>query len=119
MLAYNGDHVSLCPLITHFLTVIYDRRNLGLYAWIADRVKNNYGYETPNTLPQLYAQSRLMAFRANKEHHRSLEEMYAAQRSASTSAQSAPSPTLPPSPNDSSAGSASKDEPPESKSKLG
>ena len=60
-----------------------------------------------------------MAFRANKEHHCSLEEMYAAQRNASTSAQSAPSPTLPPSPNDSSAGSASKDEPPESKSKLG
>ena len=59
------------------------------YAWIADRVKNNYGYETPSTLPspQLYAQSRLMAFR---EHHRSLEEMYASQCNASTSAQSAP-----------------------------
>ena len=42
-----------------------------------------------------------------------------AQRNASTSAQSAPSPTLPLSPKDSSAGSASKDETPESKSKLG
>ena len=34
--------------------------------WIAYRVKNNYGYVTPSTLPQLYAQSRLMAFRANR-----------------------------------------------------
>ena len=42
-----------------------------------------------------------------------------AQRNASTSAQSASSPTLPLSPKDSSAGSASKDETPESKSKLG
>ena len=58
------------------------------------------------------------SWRVNKEHQRSLEEMYAAQRNASTSAQSDPSPTLPASPNDSSA-SASKDEPPEYKSKLG
>ena len=42
-----------------------------------------------------------------------------AQRNASTSTQSAPSPTLPLSPKDLSAGSASKDETPESKSKLG
>ena len=51
VLACDGDYVSLRPLITHFLTVIYDRRNLGLYAWIADRVKNNnYGYETPSAV---------------------------------------------------------------------
>ncbi|KAF8807123.1 PP2C-domain-containing protein, partial [Phlegmacium glaucopus] len=57
------------------------------YAWIADRVTNNYGYETPSTLLQLYAPSRLMAFRANSEaysiHHRALEK-YTAQRDASS-----------------------------------
>ena len=108
-----------CDNMTLLIVAItHGRSKEEWYAWIADRVKNNYGYETPSTPPQLYAQRRLLAFRANKEHHRSLEEKHAAQRNASTSVQSAPSPTLPLSPNDSSAGSASKDEPPESKSKL-
>ena len=33
------------------------------YAWtrIADRVRNNYGYNTPSTLPQLYPQDQIMA----------------------------------------------------------
>ena len=100
------------------VAITHGRSKEEWYAWIADRVKNSYGYETPSTPPQLYGQSRLMAFRANKEiydkHNRSPEEKYA-------SAQSVPSPTRPRplSTNDSSAGSASKDEPPESKSKLG
>lgn len=36
-------------------------------AWITDRVKNGYGYNTPTVLPQLYAQSRIMSFRARRE----------------------------------------------------
>lgn len=35
--------------------------------WIINRVKENVGYPTPDTLPQLYAQSRLVAFRARRE----------------------------------------------------
>jgi len=35
--------------------------------WVTDRVKNQYGYETPSTLPQLYAQSRLMSFKVRRE----------------------------------------------------
>ena len=113
-----------CDNMTLLIVAItHGRSKEEWYAWIADRVKNSYGYETPSTLPQLYGQSRLMAFRANKEindkHRRSLEEKHAAQRNASTSAQSVLSPTRPLSTNDSSAGSASKDELPESKSKLG
>ena len=109
-----------CDNMTLLIVAItHGRSKAEWYAWIADRVKSNYGYVTPSTLPQLYGQSRLMAFRANKEiydkHHHSLEEKHAAQRNASTSA---PSPSLLLSSNDSSAGSASKDEPPESKSKL-
>ena len=67
------------------------------YAWIADRVRNNYGYNTPSILPQLYPQDQLMVFRARMESynrfHREREENAAAERNASTSVQSAPSST--------------------------
>lgn len=36
-------------------------------SWITTRVQEQYGYATPSTLPQLYAQSRLMSFRARRE----------------------------------------------------
>jgi protein phosphatase PTC2/3 len=110
----SGAGIGCDNMTVLIVAITHGRSKEEWYAWIADRVRNNYGYETPSALPQLYAQSRLMAFRANKEiydkHHRTLEEKYAAQRNASTSAQSAPSPTQARSPNDSPAGFANKDE---------
>lgn len=35
-------------------------------AWVTDRVKNRVGHQTPEALPQLYSQSRLMAFKAKR-----------------------------------------------------
>ncbi|KAF9646036.1 PP2C-domain-containing protein [Thelephora ganbajun] len=35
-------------------------------AWVTDRVKNHVGHATPEALPQLYSQSRLMAFKAKR-----------------------------------------------------
>ena len=119
----SGAGIGCDNMTVLIVAITHGRSKEEWYAWIADRVRNNYGYETPSTLPQLYAQSRLMAFRANKEiydkHHRALEEKYAAQRNASTSAPSAPPSTQEISPKESSAGSASKDELPEPKSKWG
>ncbi|EJF63408.1 PP2C-domain-containing protein [Dichomitus squalens] len=37
------------------------------YNWVTDRVKNKYGYQTPETLPQLYSTSRLMSFKVKRE----------------------------------------------------
>ena len=115
----SGAGIGCDNMTVLIVAITHGRSKEEWYTWIADRVKNNYGYETPSALPQLYAQSRLMTFRANKEiydrHHRSLEEKYA-QRNASTSPQSAASPTQARSQNDSSADSASKDELPEPKS---
>ena len=34
--------------------------------WVTDRVKNNVGHATPDALPQLYSQSRLMAFKTKR-----------------------------------------------------
>ena len=117
----SGAGIGCDNMTILIIAITHGRSKKEWYDWIADRVRNNYGYHTPSTLPQLYAQSRLMAFRANKEvfdrHNRALEEKYAAQRNASTSAQSAQS-TQATSQNDASAGSATKDELPESKSKA-
>ena len=45
--------------------------------WITDRVKNHFGHATPDALPQLYSQSRLMAFKAKRaaEEAREKERM--------------------------------------------
>jgi len=116
----SGAGIGCDNMTVLIVAITHGRSKEEWYTWIADRVRNSYGYETPSALPQLYAQSRLMAFRANKEiydkHHQALEEKYAAKRNASTSAQSATSPTQAPSQINSSAGSASKDELPEPKS---
>jgi len=37
------------------------------YKWIKDRVESKYGWDTPDTLPQIYSQNRLMAFKARRE----------------------------------------------------
>jgi protein phosphatase PTC2/3 len=97
------------------IAITHGRSKEEWYAWIADRVRNNYGYDTPSTLPQLYTHSRLVAFRAKKERFekkaiREREEKAAAKRNASTSVQSAPSSTQACSQNDPSADSAIEDE---------
>jgi len=116
----SGAGIGCDNMTVLIVAITHGRSKEEWYTWITDRVRNNYGYETPSALPQLYSQSRLMAFRASKElydkHHRALEEKYAAQRNASTSSPPAPSPTQARPQNDSPAGSANKDELPEPKS---
>ena len=88
----SGAGIGCDNMTVLIVAITHGRSKEEWYAWISDRVLNNYGYNTPHTLPQLYAQSRLMAFRANREvydkHHRALEEKYAAQRTASSFSQS-------------------------------
>jgi len=49
------------------VAILHGRTKEEWYSWIADRVKNKYGYETPSAPPQLYSPSRLMSFRARQE----------------------------------------------------
>ena len=109
----SGAGIGCDNMTILIVAITHGRSKEDWYTWIADRVKKNYGYETPSTPPQLYSQSRLMTFRANMEkydkYQRAREEKQAAQRNESTSSLS---PTQA-SQNDSSAGSASKDELPE------
>jgi protein phosphatase PTC2/3 len=78
------------------VAITHGRSKKEWYTWIAERVENRYGYETPSALPELYSQSRLDAFCRHKERHDKQQkekekEKLAAERNASTSSQSAPS----------------------------
>ena len=99
------DQGTGCDNMTIVIVAItHGRSKKEWYEWIANRVKENYGYKTPSAPPELYPQSRLTKFRADleifNEDERKRKE--AAKRKALASAQSAPSPTQAPSQNDSS-----------------
>lgn len=57
-----------CDNMTVLIVAILNgRTKQEWYDWIGDRVKNQYGYPTPSTIPQIYAASRLMAYKARRE----------------------------------------------------
>ena len=47
------------------------------YSWITDRVKRNYGYETPTAHPRLYEENRLKNFKLRQEARAEREAMEA------------------------------------------
>ncbi|KAF8627479.1 hypothetical protein AX17_006291 [Amanita inopinata Kibby_2008] len=49
------------------VAILHGRTKEEWYAWITDRVQNDYGYETPRSLPQLYSPGRIISFRARQE----------------------------------------------------
>lgn len=49
------------------VAILHGRTKEEWYSWIAHRVENGIGYETPSTPPQLYAPSRILSFRARQE----------------------------------------------------
>lgn len=57
--------------------ITHGRTEKAWYKWIKERVKNEHGYETPATPPQLYSERRLQAFRARQEAHAAREKMAA------------------------------------------
>ena len=85
----SGDYIGCDNMTVLIIAITHGRSKKKWYSWIAGRVKNKYGYDTPSTFPSIYSESRLRAFRAKKEnydkHNRALEERRAAEHKASTS----------------------------------
>ncbi|KAK1229863.1 Protein phosphatase 2C 2 [Marasmius sp. AFHP31] len=63
----SGAGIGCDNMTVLIVALLNGRTKEEWYAWIGDRVKNGYGYNTPSTVPQLYAQSRLMSFKARRE----------------------------------------------------
>jgi len=51
------------------------------YTWITDRVKENYGYKTPRSLPRIYPEHKLKSFQAERERKEERDRRRAAQGS--------------------------------------
>ncbi|KAG6850745.1 hypothetical protein H0H93_009368 [Arthromyces matolae] len=63
----SGAGIGCDNMTMMIVAILHGRTKEGWYQWITDRVNNDYGYPTPASAPQIYAQSRLMSFRARRE----------------------------------------------------
>jgi len=66
----NGNNVGCDNMTVVIVAILGGRTKEEWYSWIAGRVKQNYGYHTPTTIPQIYSQNRLRGF---KEHQKRFE----------------------------------------------
>ncbi|KAG6878909.1 hypothetical protein C0992_006731 [Termitomyces sp. T32_za158] len=63
----SGAGVGCDNMTIMVIAILHGRTKDGWYEWIKDRVNNNHGYPTPPSPPQIYAQNRLLSFRARRE----------------------------------------------------
>jgi protein phosphatase 2C family protein 2/3 len=63
----SGAGIGCDNMTVMIIAILHNRTKEEWYKWVTDRVNTNYGYNTPTSPPQLYAQSRLMSFRARRE----------------------------------------------------
>ncbi|KAG6830131.1 hypothetical protein H0H87_009029 [Tephrocybe sp. NHM501043] len=63
----SGAGVGCDNMTVMVIAILHGRTKEEWYKWVTERVNTNFGYPTPATPPQIYAQSRLMSFRARRE----------------------------------------------------
>ena len=73
----SGAGIGCDNMTVLIVAILGGRTEEEWYSWVTDRVKQNYGYSTPATLPQIYSQSRLMAFKARREAQEERDRMRA------------------------------------------
>jgi hypothetical protein len=73
----SGAGIGCDNMTVLIVAILGGRTKEEWYSWITDRVKQNYGYQTPTTVPQIYAHSQLMAFKAGREAQEERERMRA------------------------------------------
>ena len=74
-----GSRIGSDNMTVLIVAILGGRTKEEWYGQITDRVKQNYGYKTPTTVPQVYEQSRLNAFKvgqeARKAHQKAQERL--------------------------------------------
>jgi len=71
----SGAGIGCDNMTILIVAITHGRTEEEWYQWVKERVKTNYGYQTPSALPQLYAQSRLLSSRARKEAQEARERV--------------------------------------------
>ena len=64
-----GDGFGCDNMSILIVAITHGRSKKDWYAWIKNRVKNNYGYNTPSAYSPLYSEARMEAFHAKKKEH--------------------------------------------------
>jgi len=70
----SGAGIGCDNMTIMIIAVLNGRTKEEWYSLITDRVKQNYGHQTPDALPQLYSQNRLMTFRARRQAEEAREK---------------------------------------------
>ncbi|KDQ62417.1 hypothetical protein JAAARDRAFT_30322 [Jaapia argillacea MUCL 33604] len=63
----SGAGIGCDNMTVLIVALLHGRTKEQWYEWVQDRVKSKYGYDTPETVPQIYATSRLMSFKARRQ----------------------------------------------------
>lgn len=76
-----------CDNMTILIVAMLNGKTKGeWYDWIGDRVRQGYGFATPSEVPQIYAPSRLNAFRARRQASEDREREFGSTANSTTSA---------------------------------
>lgn len=73
----SGAGIGCDNMTVLIIAILNGRTKEEWYALVTDRVQQNYGFETPKAVPQIYAQSRLNAFKARREAQEKRERLRA------------------------------------------
>jgi len=76
----SGAGIGCDNMTVLIVAITHGRTMEEWYKWVTKRVKSGHGYDTPTTLPQLYAQSRLLSFRARREAQEARERQHEANK---------------------------------------
>ncbi|KIJ62566.1 hypothetical protein HYDPIDRAFT_135638 [Hydnomerulius pinastri MD-312] len=71
----SGAGIGCDNMTVLIVALLNGRTKQQWYDWITDRVKNGYGYSTPDAIPQIYSQNRLVAFKARREAQEERERL--------------------------------------------
>ncbi|KAG2361708.1 PP2C-domain-containing protein [Suillus spraguei] len=63
----SGSGIGCDNMTVLIVALLHGRTKQGWYDWVKDRVKNRYGYSTPDSIPQIYSSDRLTSYRARRE----------------------------------------------------
>jgi protein phosphatase 2C family protein 2/3 len=82
----SGAGIGCDNMTILIVAITHGRTKEEWYQWVTERVKTGYGYQTPSSVPQLYAQSRLLSFRARREAQEARERVHSSTESEPSSA---------------------------------
>jgi len=71
----SGTGIGCDNMTVLIVALLHGRTKEEWYDWIKDRVKNGYGYPTPDVIPQIYSQDRLSSYRVRKEAQQERERL--------------------------------------------